>query len=156
MERLQLRPGIQRHFSCVKFDRLMKRLSGFPSLLFRSDEISSSNHFSFSLAPLASPTRRFAERRPDSLRFSAAAEVLGRRPCLLNSSHFALSHLHRSFSLPTRLPCAALSFSSPALALVLFLFSFFFIPLPPSHGADSSAGCCSRGCCASLCVHSFC
>lgn len=143
----RLRPGIQRHFSCVKFDQLTERLSGSPSLLVQSDEISSSNHFFFSSAP--SPLSLTALLRvgltaPDLVQLQRSS---GRQPCLLNSFYFPLLLL-LCFSSPFSL--------SPTVDLPFSLQHLFFFSPPPSFGAESSAGCCSRGCCAALFIHSFC
>lgn len=142
--RRRLRWAIQRHFSCVKFDQLMERLSGFPSLLVQSDEISSSDHFLFSSAPsLVSLTAllRVGLTAPDLVQLQRSS---GRQLCLLNSFHLALLAFECFLSLFTLSLIVALPFFSPAL---------FFAP---SCGAESSAGCCSRGSRAALLIHSFC
>lgn len=135
---------IRRHFSCVKFDLLMERLSEFPSLLVQSDVISSSNHFFFSSAPSAL-THCSAERWPDSPRFSTAAVVLRRAAAFTQFVSFPSYSFCVSLSLYSSLN---LPFFSPTLAL--------FSPLPLLRGAQSSAGCCSRGCCVTLLSYSFC
>lgn len=119
----RLRRGIQRHFSCVKFDQLTERLSGFPSLLVQSDEISSSNHFFFSSAP--SPLSLTALLRvgltaPDLVQLQRSS---GRQRCLLNSFHFPLLLL-LCFSSPFSL--------SPTVDLPFSLQHLFFFPPPPT------------------------
>ncbi len=139
---------IRRHFSCVKFDLLTERLLGFPSLLAQSDEISSSNHFFFSSAPLPlslTALLRVGLTAPDLVQLQWSS---GRQRCLLNSFHFPLL-LRLCFSSPFTLSSSVdLPFSLQHL--------FFFFSLPLLHGAESSARCCSRGCCVALLSHSFC
>lgn len=89
---------IRRHFSCVKFDLLTARLSGFPSLPVQSDEISSLNHFFFSSAPLPlslTASLRVGLTAPDLVQLQWSS---GRQRCLLNSFHFRLLLLLRSSS----------------------------------------------------------
>lgn len=86
----RLRLLIQRHFSWVKFDLLTERLSGFPSLLVQSDEISSLNHFFLSSAPLRlslTALLRVGLTAPDLVQLQWSS---GRQQCLLNSFYFPL------------------------------------------------------------------
>lgn len=82
---IRLKVVIWRDYSSVKFDLLTERLSGFPSLLVQSDEISSSDHFFSPLLPCLSHSLGC----PDSSRFSIAAVELRQRR-LFRSFHSAL------------------------------------------------------------------
>lgn len=109
----------------------MERLSGFPSLLVQSDEISSSNHFLFSSAPsLVSLTAllRVGLTAPDLVQLQRSS---GRQRCLLNSFHLALLALE-CFSSPFTLSLIVdLAFFSPAL--------FSLPPVEQSHLQDAGA-----------------
>lgn len=135
-------------FFCLKFDLLTERLLGFPSLLAQSDEISSSNHFFFSSVPFPlslTALLRVGLTAPDLVQLQWSS---GRQRCLLNSFNFPLLLLV-CFSSPSQsLFFCGSTVSSSALSF------FFYLPL--LHGAQSSAGCCSRGCCVALLSHSFC
>lgn len=105
------------------------------------------NHFFLSSAPLRlslTALLRVGLTAPDLVQLQWSS---GRQQCLLNSFYFPLL---------LRLCFSSFFSLSSSVGLPFSLQHLFFFPLSLLHGAQSSAGRCSRGWCAALLSHSFC